>query len=247
MLALGVLTLSGDDGNAAAIAATTIGIGILMVGFRRHIHANLELRRARDELARLAVAEERLRFGRDLHDLLGHSLSVIVLKAELAGRLLADGDERAARHVADVQDVARAALGEVRDAVSGYRRPTLAAELAGARAALEAAGIAPQLDEAELTLSPEAEAVLAWAVREGTTNVIRHSGAATCRIAVLPGAQVASAEIVDDGRGASGGIGHGLAGLRERVEDLAGELEAGSPPGGGFRLRVTVPVAAAGA
>ena len=87
--------------------------------------------------------------------------------------------------------------------------------------------------------------MLAWAVREGTTNVIRHSGAASCRIAVEPGPEVASAEISDDGRGSAGGRGHGLEGLRERVEDLAGELEAGASPEGGFRLRVTLPIAAA--
>jgi two-component system, NarL family, sensor histidine kinase DesK len=245
-LALVTGVLAGDDGNALTIAATTIGIGILMMGFARLLRSNEELLEARDELARLAVAEERLRFSRDLHDLLGHSLSVIVLKAELAERLLPADAERAARHVGDVRDVARAALGEVRDAVSGYRQPTLAAELAGARAALEAAGIAPELDEAEIALPPEAEAVLAWAVREGTTNVIRHSGAGSCRIAVSPGPAEASAEIIDDGNGGAGGSGHGLDGLRERVEHLAGRLEAGTAPGGGFRLRVTVPIAAAG-
>ncbi len=245
-LALAIGVLAGDDGNAVTIAATTIGIGILMMGFARVVRSNEELLEAREELARLAVAEERLRFSRDLHDLLGHSLSVIVLKAELAERLLPADAEGAARHVGDVRDVARAALGEVRDAVSGYRQPTLAAELAGARAALEAAGIAPELDEAEIALPPEAEAVLAWAVREGTTNVIRHSGAGSCRIAVSPGPAEASAEIVDDGHGSAGGSGHGLDGLRERVEHLAGRLEAGTAPGGGFRLRVTVPIAAAG-
>jgi two-component system sensor histidine kinase DesK len=246
LLAVVIGVLAGDDGYAVTIAATTIGIGILMMGFARLVRSNEELLEAREELARLAVAEERLRFSRDLHDLLGHSLSVIVLKAELAERLLPADAERAAGHVADVRDVARAALGEVRDAVSGYRQPTLAAELAGARAALAAAGIASQLDEAEIALPPEAEAVLAWAVREGTTNVIRHSGAASCRIAVSPGPAEASAEIVDDGHGSAGGSGHGLDGLRERVEHLAGRLEAGTAPDGGFRLRVTVPIAAAG-
>ena len=154
-------TLWGDDGNAFAVGATTIGIGVMMIGFSRLIHANEELLEARDDLARLAVAEERLRFARDLHDLLGHSLSVIVLKAELAGRLLPGDPEKAEGHVADMREVARAALGEVRDAVSGYRRPTLAGELAGARAALEAAGIAPQLDDVEVDLPPDTEAVLA--------------------------------------------------------------------------------------
>ena len=242
LLAMSTEILVGDGGNGVAVAATAVGIGIMMIGFARLVRANEELLEAREDLARLAVAEERLRFSRDLHDLLGHSLSLIVLKTELAERLLADDPGRAAGHVADVRDVARAALGEVRDAVGGYRLPTLAAELAGARAALETAGIAPQLDGGHGELPPEAEAVLAWAVREGTTNVIRHSGASSCRIAVRPGPAVASAEIVDDGRGSAGGHGNGLAGLRERVEDLSGRLEAGAAPGGGFRLHVSVPV-----
>ena len=237
----------GDGGSAVAVAATVVGIGIMMIGFARLVRSNAELVEAREDLASLAVAEERLRFARDLHDLLGHSLSVIALKAELAGRLLPSDPDRAAGHVADVRDVARAALGEVREAVNGYRLPTLAVELAGARAALEAAGIDPLLEESEGSLPPDAEAVLAWAVREGTTNVIRHSNASTCRIAVRPGPAVASAEIVDDGRGGDGGPGHGLDGLRERVRDLAGELEAGPSPGGGFRLHVSVPIGPAAA
>jgi two-component system sensor histidine kinase DesK len=127
--------------------------------------------------------------------------------------------------------------------VSGYRRPTLVSELSGARIALQAAGIQARLDAPEAPLDPEVEAVLAWAVREGTTNVIRHSGARTCRIAVQPGPLSASAEVVDDGDAvAPNGTGSGLAGLRERAEHMAGCVEAGPAPGGGFRLFVTVPV-----
>ena len=118
---------------------------------------------------------ERERFARDLHDLLGHSLSVIALKAELAGRLLDDGPHDAANEIAELEQVARTALGEVRDAVSGYRQPTLDRELAGARMALSAAGIEADVHEAHVPLDPPVEAVLAWAVREGATNVIRHS------------------------------------------------------------------------
>jgi two-component system sensor histidine kinase DesK len=199
-------------------------------------------------MARLAVAEERLRFARDLHDLVGHSLSVIALKAELAERLLQRDPARAAEHVTDVKDVARTALGEVREAVSGYRQPTLVDELAGARMALRAAGIDAELQGSEVELPPDVEALLAWTVREGTTNIIRHSGARSCRIAVRPGLAMASAEVVDDGAGAVFGddgekpSGNGLAGLRERAAQLAGRVEAGAAPEGGFRLRVTVPL-----
>src|SRR6188472_1297230 len=147
------LPLAGaDDGFVVSIAATTAGIGALFVALGGVIRANIELRAARAELAELAVAEERLRFARDLHDLLGQSLSLIALKAQLAGRLLPDRPEEAARHIAELQTVSRDALAEVREAVSGYRTPTLAGELAGARIALEAAGIEARLDNPEVSL-----------------------------------------------------------------------------------------------
>ena len=233
------------DGQVGSWAVTTVAMGILFVAFGRLIVANMELRAARAELAQRAVAEERERFSRDLHDLLGHSLSVIALKAELADRTLPDHPERAEREVREIQSVAREALAEVRQTVSGYRLPTLEGELAGARMALEAAGIEADLASERIALPPEAEAVLAWTVREGTTNVIRHSNARQASIRILPGLVAASAEVVDDGRGANGGPpdgGHGLAGLRERAERLGGEVDAGSGAAGGFRLRVSVPV-----
>jgi two-component system sensor histidine kinase DesK len=240
----GLLTGLVDEWDLG-IPATTVAIGFMMMAFGRLIASNAALEDAREELARLAVADERARFARDLHDLLGHSLSVIALKAELAGKLLPGKQDEAAQHIADVKDVARESLTQVREAVSGYRRPTLAGELDGARLALEAAGIEAQLDAPEATLPPDVEGVLAWTVREGTTNVIRHSGARSCRIAIQPGLAGASVEVADDGSGTDGNgaeAGHGLTGLRERAERLAGKLEAGPRPGGGFSLRVTVPV-----
>lgn len=234
-----------DSASTISLTATTLAIGFMMFAFRRLMELNADLRSAREEVARLAVSEERLRFARELHDLVGHSLSVIALKAELAERLLARDPARAAEHVTDVKNVARTALTEVREAVSGYRQPTLVDELAGARMALRAAGIEADLEGADVALPPEVEAVLAWTVREGTTNVIRHSGATSCRIAVQPGLASASAEIVDDGLvagAAPAAPGNGLAGLRERAEQLAGRIEAGPGPQGGFRLLVTVPL-----
>ena len=218
---------------------------------------NEELCAARAELAELAVAQERERFARDLHDLLGHSLSVIALKAELAGRLVRDRPADAGREIAELEQVARTALTEVRDAVSGYRRPTLDDELAGARMALSAAGIEPDVRRASLTLAPETEAVLAWAVREGATNVIRHSRARRCTITVSGRQEQATVEIVDDGsagavvatgrrwldagRGGRGRGRHGIAGLAERARAVGGELEAAAETGAGFRLAVAVP------
>jgi two-component system sensor histidine kinase DesK len=232
-----------DAGTIVSISATTLGIGVLFMALGGVIRANIELREARAELAELAVAEERLRFARDLHDLLGQSLSLIALKAQLAGRLLPDRPEEAAKHIGDLQDVSREALREVREAVAGYRSPTLSGELAGARMALEAAGIDAQFVSPDVSLPPAVEAVLAWTVREGATNVIRHSGAQHATIRIRPGLAAASAEILDDGAGANGtAAGHGLTGLRERVQGLGGELDAGPRPEGGFSLRVSVPV-----
>ena len=184
---------------AAALPPAPSGIGLLLVLMRDLRMRNQELSEARAELALSAVAAERERFARDLHDLLGHSLSVIAIKAELAGRLMGLDDERAATEVADVERVARESLREVREAVSGYRQPTLEKELEGARVALSAAGIEAEFERAPVTLDPDVEAVLAWAVREGATNVIRHSGARHCHVTVKAGLADAAVEVVDDG------------------------------------------------
>lgn len=253
-LAIGLNLHEGVDA-AFSWGVSALGVGALMLALGRLIAANIELATAHERIEQLAVEAERERFARDLHDLLGHSLSVITLKAELAGRLLPDRPEEAKRHVNELERVAREALGEVRETVSGYRRPTLAGELAGARLALDAAGIELRLEQGEAELPADVEALLAWTVREGTTNVIRHSRARRCAIAIAPagvnGGRVARAEIVDDGRGAAGdggaaggpGLpGNGLDGLRQRAAQLAGELDAAALPEGGFRLRVTVPL-----
>ncbi|MGH7903178.1 MAG: sensor histidine kinase, partial [Candidatus Dormibacteraceae bacterium] len=149
--------------------------------------------------------------------------------------------ERAEAEVKDIERVSREALKEVREAVSGYRQPTLAAELQGARRALVAAGIALELEEGTEPLPPGAEPLLAWTVREGATNVIRHSRARICRIRIFRESGAAGIEIIDDGAGpASDDPGTGLEGLSERVAARGGRLEAGRLPEGGFRLLVTV-------
>jgi two-component system, NarL family, sensor histidine kinase DesK len=242
----------GSGGAAVGFAASAAGIGLLMRLMRDLRTSNRELTEARAELARMAVAEERERFARDLHDLLGHTLSVIALKAELAGRLIRDQPEQAAHEVAEVEGVARKALGEVREAVSGYRQPTLDGELAGARMALSAAGIETRVVRPEGSIDPATEAVLAWSVREAATNVIRHSGATRCEVRITTEAGAATLEVLDNGRGSASGSaangnggpeGHGLAGLAERAEAVAGQVEAGRRPEGGFRLMVSVPAA----
>jgi two-component system sensor histidine kinase DesK len=241
-----------DHQNGGAVFGYTIstaGVGMLMLALADLRSKNQELREARAELARFAVARERERFARDLHDLLGHSLSVIALKSELAGRLVESNPAAAASEIADVQTVARQSLSEVREAVSGYRRPTLDSEIEGARVALSAAGVTTSIDFSVAPLDPDVEGALAWAVREGATNVIRHSRATRCAITVAVaeggGARV---EIHDDGVGApadaqaaSESSGHGLEGLLERAASLGGRVEAGAAADGGFRLAMTLP------
>lgn len=221
------------------------GIGIGVIAVRELVIAIGELQAARKELARLAVTEERLRFARDLHDLVGRNLSLITLKSELAGRLATTAPERAAEEMREIERTARQSLAEVREAVAGYRRPTLEAELEGARQMLQAAGIACAIENEADVLNSAADATLAWAVREGVTNVIRHSRAANCEIRLSTDGEVASVKVIDDGFGAAdreSERGTGLSGLSERVSVKGGNLEAQTLPEGGFRLRVHLPL-----
>jgi two-component system sensor histidine kinase DesK len=252
VLAVSLLTLlfalirPGDPVGRAAITGIALLGGMGMVGFNRLNVLVRELQQARDELARLAVAEERLRFARDLHDLLGHSLSVIVLKSELAGKLAGPAPERATREVQDIERVAREALREVRDAVSGYRQPRLEEEIEGARQALKAAGMSVKIERTGGPAPAPVEGVLAWALREGATNVLRHSRAHRVSIMLAQDHDVARLEILDDGSGAVPGAvvaaGSGLRGLGERVEARQGSVEFGPRAEGGFRLAVGLPL-----
>ncbi|ANP56335.1 sensor histidine kinase [Streptomyces griseochromogenes] len=224
-------------------------IGFAMVGVGQLVRTTNELRKARATVAHLAANEERLRLARDLHDLLGHSLSLITLKSELAGRMLPEHPDKAAQQVADIEQVSRQALVDVREAVTGYRRPRLAAELAGTQVALTAAGVVAEVPaEPDLTGVPEeSEAALAWALREAVTNVVRHSGADKCLVQLthrqtLDG-PVLELSVEDNGSGGSGsGPGNGLTGLTERLEKAGGTLDAGRIKHG-FRLVARVPTA----
>jgi two-component system sensor histidine kinase DesK len=234
-------------GYGATFAAIAIGPMAAFFGYSSGRRADMVsvLRRTRADLARAAVAEERLRIARDLHDLLGHSLSLITLKAELAGRVIGTDPGRAASEIAELESVARQSLSDVRTAVAGYRQPDLAGELISARQLLDSAGIVSRISAPDTAgLSQEVDAALAWAVREGTTNVVRHSRATHVDISVSTGPAGAVAEISDNGalstRPRSGGSG--LAGLAERVRSLGGDLAAGGVEPHGFRLRVVVPL-----
>ncbi|MFF7367877.1 sensor histidine kinase [Streptomyces tricolor] len=243
--------LRSDEQEARGLVILVVLIGFAMVGVGQLVRTTVELRKARATVAQLAANEERLRLARDLHDLLGHSLSLITLKSELAGRMLPDHPDKAARQVADIEQVSRQALVDVREAVTGYRRPRLAAELAGAQVALTAAGVVAEVPaEPDLAGVPEdAESALAWALREAVTNVVRHSGAGRCVIRLLRrqtlDGPVLELSVEDDGSGGSGnGPGNGLTGLTERLEKAGGSLEAGRTRHG-FRLLARAPAATA--
>lgn len=218
-------------------ASLSLGIataGVAMWGVLQMIARNHDLVIAREENARLAVADERNRFARDLHDILGHSLTVVTVKAELAGRLVDADPERAKAELVDIERLSRDALAEVRAVVTGYRQPSLSGELARARQALSAAGIAADLPTSVDAVPSALRELFAWTIREGVTNVVRHSGARHCR--VLLGAD--AVEVTDDGHGPGDAEpGHGLVGLRERAAGAGASVvtEVLDP---GFSLRV---------
>jgi two-component system sensor histidine kinase DesK len=245
-VALG-LHASGASGSVVAAHALTIAsIGVMLTSLGSHARTIRELRAAREELAELAVNEERLRIARDLPDLLGQSLSVVALKSDLADRLVDDEPEAAHRELADVRRVSRQALTEMRAAVHGYRRLAFSEALDSAGAALSAAGIDLRVDGTAEHLPEEVENVLAWTLREATTNVVRHSGARACEVRVETGRTAVALQVDDDGvaEPSSNGDGMGLTGLAERARSLHGTLEAGARPGGGYRLRLQVPLGA---
>ncbi len=234
-----------DNDSSLPFAVCTAAFA--MWGVNQLMLRNLDLLRARDENARLAVADERNRFARDLHDILGHSLTVITVKAELANRLLDVDRERARSEIADLERLSRDALADVRRAVHGYRDLTLPGELARAREALAAADIDADLPNSTDEVPSELRELFAWTVREGVTNVIRHSGARRCVVRL----GATAVEVCDDGSGprdcpdggtadasANGHPGHGLDGLRERAAAAGAVLVTRPVEPRGFALAV---------
>jgi two-component system sensor histidine kinase DesK len=217
-------------------AVFTLMIGAVCIRGAEVQRANARLRMAQEEVERLAKTAERERIARDLHDLLGHTLSLITLKAELAGKLVERDPERAGREIREVERISREALREVRTAVAGYRSEGLQAEMGRARLALEAAGVRLEYFAQPVALDPGAETVLALAMREAVTNVVRHAGARACRIAVEQTEAETRLEVSDDGRGGSAPEGIGLASMRERVEGLGGRLERRAETGTSLRI-----------
>ncbi|GAA4701607.1 two-component system, NarL family, sensor histidine kinase DesK [Promicromonospora umidemergens] len=256
VLVLALLTLprtvpgwQPEDG----LVLTALLAGVAMFAFRRATERNRRLHRAQEEIAALAVAQERDRISRDMHDILGHSLTVVSVKGELAARLLRSGPdgapalppgvERAEAELTEIQALVRSALADMRGMVADERQVTLAGELAAARSAFDAAGITADLPGAVDEVAERYRDVFAWALREGTTNVLRHAAARRVVVTLAPDVLA----IDDDGRGLGGGEqaasggGNGLRGLTERARGVGLVVETGPSPLGGMRLAVHAP------
>jgi two-component system sensor histidine kinase DesK len=233
-MAIGSWHRGFDLSNGASVGL----VSLAMWAFFGIIHTNHALDEARAEVATLAAEGERNRIARDLHDLLGHSLTTITVKAALAKRLADRDPAQAASEIGEVEELARQALADVRAAVSNYRVVTLTTELATAQEVLRATGIDAQVLSPTDVVDADLHELFGWVVREGTTNVVRHAQASHCTIDLGP----RSIEIRDDGLGAIGGAeGNGISGLRERVDAAGGRVEAGAVTSGGWRVSVSVP------
>ncbi|TAN07903.1 MAG: sensor histidine kinase [Rhodanobacteraceae bacterium] len=228
------------------VNAILIGLIVGIMGIYQNVaqQRQAELRLSHDEVRRLAASAERERIGRDLHDLLGHTLSMVALKSELAGRLIERDPRAARREIADVEKVAREALSQVRSAVSGIRAAAMAAELASARLLLEAAGTQMEYWHDPQPLPGDIETCLAMVLREAVTNIQRHARANRVEVTVIAGAERVVMRVRDDGRGGVNERGNGLTGMRERIEARGGELMIDSPRGRGTSVEVSLPLPA---
>ncbi|MEU6139047.1 sensor histidine kinase [Streptomyces sp. NPDC047081] len=244
----GVVSAFHDASNATTIAYGTFLSTMVTAAILSLSEAVRELRAAREELARRAVEQERLRFSRDLHDLLGHTMSVIVVKSEAARRLAPRDLDAALAQITDIESVGRQALTEIREAVTGYREGSLGTELDRARSVLDAAGVEPVLKRSGVPLAPQTEVLLGWVVREAVTNVVRHAGATRCEITVHGTDEQVRLTVADNGTAEPSAQlpsdvgGTGLKGLTERLAAAGGSLRAGRSPRGGFTVTAELPV-----
>ncbi|WP_320774737.1 histidine kinase [Streptomyces sp. CRN 30] len=252
-LGAGVVSLLlGVPALQALVTAASVVFGAGALAFTSFfsvwlLDAVYELDEARETRARLAVAEERLRFGRDLHDVIGRNLAVIALKSELAVQLTRRERPEAVDQMIEVQRIARESQREVRDVVRGYREADLEAEITGARGVLDAAGIRCEVTGGAAGLPAPVQSALGWVVRETTTNVLRHGDASRCAVTLRTTGERVVLTVENDGApgpAPGGRSGSGLAGLRERLTAVDGTLEAGHADGGVFRVVAEVPLGA---
>ncbi len=215
-------------------------VGVSDLHFAQRNRANTRLLKAQEEIEQLAKVAERERIARDLHDVLGHTLSVIILKSELAGKLMDRDPQRAGNEIREVEQISRQALSDVREAIRGYRTRGLSAELAQAKATLETAGIAVNCQVEKIVLQALQESVLSMALKEGVTNVVRHANARNCCLRLEQRNGSCRLAIEDDGRGGGHSEGNGLRGMRERVEMIGGSLSRALESG--TKLIITIPL-----
>jgi len=227
-----------------ALPCMTLVIGMVTHVERIEREKDAALKLSHDEVRRLAATAERERIGRDLHDLLGHTLSLITLKLELSRKLFDRDIEAAKLEVEEAEKVARHALAEVRCAVTGIRATDLAAELASARLLLESSNVHLDYGQPPVALPAEIERGLALVLREAVTNIARHAQATRAQVEWAREANAMRLCIGDNGRGGIGEQGNGLSGMRERVGALGGAMQIESPRGHGTWLRISVPLPA---
>lgn len=233
---LPLLIPAWHSGPGVTQAVMVVFTALIWFAFAEIARANLTLLEARAEVARLASEAERNRIARDLHDLVGHSLTAITVKSNLARQLAENEQSPALAEIAEVEQLSRQALADVRAAVSGYRDVTLASELARARELLRASGIVADIPTATEPANPVAQELFGWAVREGVTNVVRHASATRCTVVV----SAAGVTVTDDGAGVESREGNGLSGLRERADASGARVTAGPIDPRGWQLRVTL-------
>ena len=218
-----------------------IVIGLSNFSYSRQQQANHMLQRANDEIEHLAQVAERERIARDLHDLLGHTLTVITIKSELANRLFTIDPERSRQEMLEVEETARKALADVREAVVGYRSEGIAAELSRARRTLTSAGVALSTATDAVEVTPAETNVLCLCIREAVTNIVRHASAKTCTIQLVRTKAGLRMSIDDDGLGIHASEGSGLRGMRERVQGLEGNMRINFSQGRGTLLLIELP------
>ncbi|MDQ0010266.1 two-component system sensor histidine kinase DesK [Luteibacter jiangsuensis] len=236
------LLLSWPFAVMATLSFIALSVGSVNVIYRFNAQRDAELKLSHDEVRRLAAAAERERIGRDLHDLLGHTLSLITLKLELSRRLLDRDAAAARREMEEAEQVAREALAEVRSAVTGIRASGVVAELAAARLLLNTAMIDFIYTSEMPVLPARVDAELALVLREAVTNIHRHAGASCAEVMVAMDTRACTMTVKDNGRGVDGGEGNGICGMRERVRALGGTLVFESSRQKGTVLRIEVPL-----
>jgi two-component system, NarL family, sensor histidine kinase DesK len=247
MCVLFALVASSDRMPWQVIAYLVVMVGVITTVINVGINAskkNAALKLSQDEVRRLAATAERERIGRDLHDLLGHTLSLITLKLELSRKLFDRDPAAARRELEEAENVARHALAEVRSAVTGIRATDLAAELASARLLLESSAVHLDYGQLPSSLPVDVERSLALVIREAVTNIHRHAGATEASVKFDATAERLDMQICDNGRGGQSAEGNGINGMRERIKALGGTLSIDSPPKRGTKLNISVPLGA---